>query len=81
MRSLSTGAVEDPYSARFHLCRSGRHPDGAQSVEGLRMSRDFAHTPVMVDDVVSGDVIPVLHGLERGQIVATAGTAALALKL
>jgi len=53
MRSPSIGVVEDPYSARFHLCRSGRHPDGAQPVEGLRMSREYRHRPVMVDEVVA----------------------------
>jgi 16S rRNA (cytosine1402-N4)-methyltransferase len=79
MRSLSTGAVEDPYSARFHLCRSGRHPDGAQPVEGLRMSQGFAHTPVMVDDVVSlfG---PVPAGLVIDATVGGGGHAAALLR-
>jgi 16S rRNA (cytosine1402-N4)-methyltransferase len=69
MRSLSTGRVEVPFSARFHLARSGRNPDG-RLVEGLRMgwlgsarhllmnpptsvTTPFAHRPVMVDEVVS----------------------------
>ncbi len=69
MRSLSTGRVEVPFSARFHLARSGRNPDG-RLVEGLRMgwsprarrgvvnqpaamTAPFAHLPVMVDEVVS----------------------------
>jgi 16S rRNA (cytosine1402-N4)-methyltransferase len=41
IRSPSISEVEVPFSARFHLGRSGRHPDG-ELVEGLRMSR--AHT-------------------------------------
>ena len=36
MRSPSTGRVEVPFSARFHLARSGRNPDGVL-VEGLRI--------------------------------------------
>src|SRR6202011_450486 len=83
IRSPSISEVEVPFSARFHLGRSGRHPDG-ELIEGLRMSRavpggrtgasfeawgpladrpvlvgvadtgevDFAHVPVMVDEVV-----------------------------
>lgn len=51
---------------------AARTPDG---------SVKFERTPVMVDDVVLGDAIPVLHGLERGQVVATKGADALALKL
>lgn len=47
-----TGEVEDPYSARFHRCRSGRNPDGVLSVGGPLMSQAFAHTPVMLDEVV-----------------------------
>jgi 16S rRNA (cytosine1402-N4)-methyltransferase len=52
MRCPSIGEVEDPYSARFYLCRSGRHPDGTEPIEGQRMSQAFAHTPVMVDEIV-----------------------------
>jgi 16S rRNA (cytosine1402-N4)-methyltransferase len=69
MRSLSTGRVEVPFSARFHFARSGRNPDG-RLVEGLRMgwspptrrgvvnqpaamTAPFAHLPVMVEEVVS----------------------------
>ena len=64
MRSPSTGRVEVPFSARFHFARSGRNPDG-RLVEGLRMSRpntgqadgrgmndDFAHRPVMLEEIV-----------------------------
>lgn len=60
MRSPSTGQVEDPFSARFHSGRSGRHPDGASPVEGLRMSQSYEHRPVMVDEVVAilGEVPP-----------------------
>jgi 16S rRNA (cytosine1402-N4)-methyltransferase len=66
MRSLSTGRVEVPFSARFHFVRSGRNPDGTL-VEGLRIGRllsglriavnepaapPFEHLPVMVEEVV-----------------------------
>ena len=62
MRSPSIGEVEDPYSARFCLCRSGRQPDGTKPVEGLRMSQAFEHEPVMADEIVAllGDVPPGL---------------------
>ena len=55
IRCLSTSEVEDPYSARFHRCRSGRNPDGLLSVGGLLMSQaspEFHHVPVMLDEVV-----------------------------
>jgi 16S rRNA (cytosine1402-N4)-methyltransferase len=55
MRSLSSGTVEEPHSARFRRARSGRHPDGDRPFEGLRMSQDdapFAHRPVMVAEIV-----------------------------
>lgn len=52
LRSPPTGTVEGSYSARFHPSRSGRHPDGARPVEGLRMSQAFEHRPVMVAEVV-----------------------------
>lgn len=56
MRSLSTGTVEDPYSASFHESQ-GKFPDDAPLVEGLRMSQPpdtpFAHRPVMVDEVLA----------------------------
>ncbi len=52
VRSPSTSAVEDSYSAHFHPSRSGRQPDGALPVEGLRMSRSFEHQPVMLDEVL-----------------------------
>ena len=55
MRSPSSSEVEVPFSARFHLGRSGRNPDG-RLIGGLRMSRHpqppFSHTPVMLDEVV-----------------------------
>jgi 16S rRNA (cytosine1402-N4)-methyltransferase len=56
MRSPSTGEVEVPFSAHFHLGRSGRHPEGVP-VEGLRMTwpgdgHPFSHLPVMLDEVV-----------------------------
>jgi 16S rRNA (cytosine1402-N4)-methyltransferase len=56
MSSPPTDEVEDPNSARFHRCRSGRHPDGPLSVGGLLMSQAngpaFTHQPVMLDEVV-----------------------------
>ncbi|MEY2478553.1 MAG: rRNA (cytosine1402-N4)-methyltransferase [Actinomycetota bacterium] len=60
MRSPSIEQVEDPFSARFHSGRSGRHPDGASPVEGLRMSQSYEHRPVMVDEVTTifGEVPP-----------------------
>ena len=60
MRSPSIGQVEDPFSARFHSGRSGRHPDGASPVEGLRMSQSYEHRPVMVAEVTAilGEVPP-----------------------
>jgi 16S rRNA (cytosine1402-N4)-methyltransferase len=62
MRSPSTGGVEGPFSAHFHLVRTGRHP-GGRLVEGLRMSwnsEEFAHLPVMAAEVVElfGSVPP-----------------------
>jgi 16S rRNA (cytosine1402-N4)-methyltransferase len=65
MRSPSTREVEVPFSAHFHLVRTGRHP-GGKLVEGLRMSwlgdRDgsaFTHVPVMVAEVVGlFDAVP-----------------------
>ena len=44
--------VEDPYSARFHLCQPGRNPGDALLIEGLQMVQDTGHTPVMVAEVV-----------------------------
>jgi 16S rRNA (cytosine1402-N4)-methyltransferase len=52
VRSPSVGAVEDSYSAHFHLSRLGRQPDGALPIEGLRMSQANYHEPVMVSEVV-----------------------------
>ena len=55
LRSPPTGMVEDLYSAHFHRPPAGRNPVGDRSVGGLRMSQpahEFAHRPVMVDDVV-----------------------------
>lgn len=62
MRSLSTGRVGVPFSARSHSVRSGRHPDGTL-VERLRMSTaDFSHLPVMVDEIVAA-LSPVPAGV------------------
>jgi 16S rRNA (cytosine1402-N4)-methyltransferase len=73
MRSPSSGAVEEPHSARFRRARSGRHPDGTRPFGGLRMSQDaasFTHRPVMVDEIVDllGPVPPgvVLDGTVGG---------------
>jgi len=52
VRSPSIGAVEDSYSAHFHLSRLGRQPDGALPIEGLRMSQAYHHQAVMVSEVV-----------------------------
>jgi 16S rRNA (cytosine1402-N4)-methyltransferase len=54
MRSPSTGEVEVPFSAYFHLARTGRHP-GGKLVEGLRMSR------VNGEDRHGGHGLPVGH--------------------
>ncbi|MGH8987078.1 MAG: 16S rRNA (cytosine(1402)-N(4))-methyltransferase RsmH [Acidimicrobiales bacterium] len=53
MRSPSTGMVEDFFSALFCSGRLGTYPRGASLVEGLQMARNFAHDPVMVDEVVA----------------------------
>ncbi len=54
MRSPSTGGtVEDFSSALFPPGRPGRLPGNTSPVGGLRMSQDFAHDPVMVNEVVA----------------------------
>ena len=60
MRCPSIGTVEDTLSACFQFRRSGTLPDGTEPVEGLRMSQEFEHRPVMVDEVVAllADVPP-----------------------
>ncbi|MEA3078219.1 MAG: rRNA (cytosine1402-N4)-methyltransferase [Actinomycetota bacterium] len=73
MRSPSAGAmVEEPHSARFRRSRSGRNPDGAARVGGLRMSQAepaFEHQPVMV-----GEVVGLLGPVPAGPVVdATVG--------
>jgi 16S rRNA (cytosine1402-N4)-methyltransferase len=79
MRSLSTGRVEVPFSARFHLARSGRNPDG-MLVEGLRMGWSvtgepaFRHLPVMVREVTSL-MLPVPPGVLLDATVGAAGHA------
>ena len=62
MRSPSTGTVEDPLSAFFRIRRPGKFPGGTGQVEGLRMSQEFVHRPVMADEVVAllADVPPGL---------------------
>lgn len=83
MRSLSTGQVEEPFSARFHPGRSGRqNPDAAVLVEGLRMSQPqqpkFEHRPVMVDEVVAL-LAPVPPGVSVDATVGGGGHAAAIL--
>ena len=60
MRSPSAGTVEDPLSAFFRIRRTGKCPGGTGQVEGLRMTQEFVHRPVMVDEVVAllADVPP-----------------------
>jgi 16S rRNA (cytosine1402-N4)-methyltransferase len=79
MRSPSTGEVEVPFSARFHLGRSGRNPDG-RLVEGLPMSWSdpFSHLPVMVDEVVAL-LAPVPPGVVLDATVGGGGHAAAIL--
>jgi hypothetical protein len=85
MRSPSTGGVEDPFSAHFHLVRTGRHPGGLL-VEGLRMSwnggpdeRQFSHLPVMVNEVVEL-FAPVPPGVVLDATVGGGGHAAAILE-
>ncbi len=52
MRSPSAGLVEDSYSAHFHLRLSGSTTDCALPAEGLRMSLEFSHQPVLLNEVV-----------------------------
>ncbi len=53
MRSPSTGPVEESSSAHFQPSRWSTPPNDTWPVEGLRMSSDFAHRPVMADEVVA----------------------------
>ncbi|MDQ6839346.1 MAG: 16S rRNA (cytosine(1402)-N(4))-methyltransferase RsmH [Actinomycetota bacterium] len=80
MRSLPTGGVGVPFSARFHSARSGRHPDGVL-VGGLRMTRmsdEFAHQPVMSKEIV--DLLaPVPAGVVLDATVGGGGHAAAIL--
>lgn len=78
MRSPSTGGVGVPFSARFHSARSGRHPDGVL-VEGLRMSWDFAHVPVLRDEVVA-HLDPVPAGVVLDATVGGGGHSAAILE-
>jgi 16S rRNA (cytosine1402-N4)-methyltransferase len=75
--SPSTGKVEVPYSARFHLHQPGRHPDGIRSVGGLQMDQDFNHLPVM-----AAEVIALFGTVPRGWAIdATVGGAGHSLRL
>lgn len=53
MRCPSVGRVGEPNSARSRPRRSGKYPVDAHPVEGLRMSQEFLHQPVMVTEVVA----------------------------
>ncbi len=83
MRSPSTGEVEVPFSAYFHLARTGRNP-GGKLVEGLRMSwmgdrgDVFLHLPVMAAEVV-GLFAPVPPGVVLDATVGGGGHAAAIL--
>ena len=69
MRSPSTGTVEDPLSAFFPFRLPGKSPGGTGQVEGLRMTQEFVHRPVMADEVVA-----LLAGVPPGVLVdATLG--------
>ena len=77
MRCPSIGEVEDLFSARFCLGRSGTQPDGIEPVEGLRMSQGFAHVPVL-----AGEVVALLGAVPDGLLVdATVGGAGHARRL
>ncbi len=78
MRSPSTGTVEDPLSACFRFCRPGTAPDGTELVEGLRMTQEYRHTPVMVDEVV-GLLADVPPGLLVDATIGAAGHASAIL--
>jgi 16S rRNA (cytosine1402-N4)-methyltransferase len=79
MRSPSTGQVEEPFSARFHPGRSGRQNlDAAVLAEGLRMSQQFRHDPVMVDEVI-GLLAVVPPGVSVDATVGGGGHAAAIL--
>ena len=69
MCSPSTGTVECPYSAQFQNRRSGKCPAGTGTVEGLQMSQDFSHVPVMSDEMT--DVLG--HGPPGTVLDATVG--------
>ena len=78
MRSPSTSRVGVPFSARFHLARTGRHPGGTL-VGGLRMSSSppspsFHHVPVMLAEVVEG-LGPIPGGVVLDGTVGAGGHA------
>jgi 16S rRNA (cytosine1402-N4)-methyltransferase len=62
MRSPSIGSLEASSSAYFQGERRGTPPARTVPVEGLRMSQNFAHEPVMAEEVVTllGPVPPGL---------------------
>jgi 16S rRNA (cytosine1402-N4)-methyltransferase len=77
MRSPSTGMVGASLSAVLAIAARERQPDGNRQVEGLRMTQEFSHRPVMVDEVVDA-LRPVPDGLlVDGTVGAGGHTAAL----
>jgi 16S rRNA (cytosine1402-N4)-methyltransferase len=62
MRSPSTGMVGASLSAVLAIAARERQPDGNRQVEGLRMTQEYSHRPVMVDEVVDA-LRPVPDGL------------------
>jgi len=77
MRSPSTGMVGASLSAVLAIAARERQPDGNRQVEGLRMTQDYSHRPVMLDEVVAA-FAPVPDGLFVDATVGGGGhTAAL----
>ncbi len=79
MRSPPIGPLEGPSSTYFQTDRRGTPPAGIEPIGGLRMSQDFHHQPVMVDEVVDllGAVPP---GLVLDATVGAGGHAAAILQ-
>ncbi|HUY62941.1 MAG TPA: 16S rRNA (cytosine(1402)-N(4))-methyltransferase RsmH [Acidimicrobiales bacterium] len=71
--------MEDTSSARFQPSRWSTPPDGILPVEGLRMSPEFSHLPVMVDEVLAA-LGPVPPGVVVDATVGAGGHAAALLE-
>ncbi len=78
MRSPSTGTPGDSSSATFQGDRCGSPPATITPVGGLRMSQDFSHQPVLVDEVVAL-LAPVPDGLVLDATLGGGGHAAAIL--